>query len=87
MLRSTFIVDFPGRTEADEPIKGAVADPVPEEVAAERHARLTGCEQAISARRLAAKVGRRLVAIAGGIAAEGALGRSKGDAPEVDGRG
>jgi ribosomal protein S12 methylthiotransferase len=110
-LRSTFIVGFPGETEADfeflldwlteaqidrlgcfkyEPIEGAPANDlpgaVPEEVKEERHARLMAHQQAISTARLAARVGRTLEVIIDEVADDGALGRSKGDAPEVDGK-
>ena len=43
-------------------------------------------QQAISAARLAAKVGRTLEVIVDEAGEDGALGRTKGDAPEVDGR-
>lgn len=109
-LRSTFIVGFPGETEADfrfllawlseaqldrvgcftyEPVEGAPAnalpEPVPEEVKEERYARLMAHQQAISAARLAAKVGRRIEVIVDQVEGAGAVGRSRGDAPEVDG--
>ena len=110
-LRSTFIVGFPGETEADfdflldwldeaqldrvgcfkyEPVEGAPANDlpgaVPEEVKEERYARFMARQQAISAARLAAKVGRTLEVIVDEAGEDGALGRTKGDAPEVDGR-
>ena len=110
-LRSTFIVGFPGETEADfnflldwlseaqidragcfryEPVEGAPAneltDPVPEEVKEERWQRLMAHQQRISATRLAAKVGREIEVILDEVNEDGAVGRSQGDAPEVDGR-
>ena len=42
-------------------------------------------QQAISSARLAAKVGRRIEVIVDGVDDGKAVGRSKGDAPEVDG--
>ena len=42
-------------------------------------------QQAISGRRLAAKVGKRVQAIVDIGGASAATGRSKGDAPEIDG--
>ncbi len=115
-IRSTFVVGFPGETEADfeylldwldeaqldrvgafrfEPVKGAAANllpnPVPEEVKEERYQRIMEKTAAISAAKLAAKVGRILPVIIdeigeaydeGGI---GATGRSQADAPEIDG--
>jgi ribosomal protein S12 methylthiotransferase len=110
-IRSTFVVGFPGETEADfqylldwldeaqldrvgafrfEPVEGAAANalpnPVPEEVKEERYARIMEKTAAISAARLAAKVGRTLDVIIDEVDDEGgATGRSKADAPEIDG--
>ena len=42
-------------------------------------------QQAISAKKLAAKVGKRIEVIVDQGGASGAKGRSKGDAPEIDG--
>jgi ribosomal protein S12 methylthiotransferase len=110
-IRSTFVVGFPGETEADfhylmqwleearldrvgafrfEPVQGAAANSlpgaVPEEVKEERYARLMELTARISAEKLAAKVGRTidvLIDVADGEG--GATGRSKADAPEIDG--
>ena len=78
-----------------EPVEGAAAnalpDPVPEAVKEERYARIMEKTEAISAARLAAKVGRTLPVIIDevGEADEdgdiGATGRSQADAPEIDG--
>ena len=110
-IRSTFIVGFPGETEADfdyllqwlgeaqldrvgafkfEPVSGAAANDlpgvVPEEVKEERYARFMEKTAAISAARLAAKIGRTLDVIVDAVDPEGgATGRSKADAPEIDG--
>lgn len=115
-IRSSFVVGFPGETEADfqyllnwldeaqldrvgafrfEPVEGAQAnalpDPVPEEVKEERFQRIMEKTAAISAAKLAAKVGRTLPVIIDevGDADEdgsiGATGRSQADAPEIDG--
>ncbi|PKB19425.1 SSU ribosomal protein S12P methylthiotransferase [Novosphingobium kunmingense] len=115
-IRSSFVVGFPGETEADfqylldwldeaqldrvgafrfEPVEGAAAnalpDPVPEAVKEERYARIMEKTEAISAAKLAAKVGRVLPVIIDevGEADEdgdiGATGRSQADAPEIDG--
>ena len=110
-IRSTFVVGFPGETEADfqylldwldeaqldrvgafrfEPVEGAAANalpnPVPEEVKEERYARIMEKTAAISAARLAAKVGRTLDVIIDEVDDEGgATGRSQADAPEIDG--
>ena len=110
-IRSSFVVGFPGETEADfqylldwldeaqldrvgafrfEPVTGAAAnalpDPVPEEVKEERYARLMEKTAAISAAKLRAKIGRTLDVIIDLVDEEGgATGRSKADAPEIDG--
>lgn len=73
-----------------EPVKGAAAnalpDPVPEEVKEERYARLMEKTAAISAAKLAAKVGRTLDVIIDEVDEDGgATGRSQADAPEIDG--
>ncbi len=109
-IRSTFIVGFPGETDADfemlldwlgevkldrvgcfryEPVAGApandLADPVPQEVKDERWHRFMRTQQAISAARLKAKVGRRIPVIIDEPGAPVSKGRSKWDAPEIDG--
>jgi ribosomal protein S12 methylthiotransferase len=109
-VRSTFIVGFPGETEAEfqelldfleeaeidragcfkfEPVRGAeanaLADPVPDAVKAERHDRFMRTQQAISARRLKRKVGTRQQVIIDQVTPGGGIGRTKGDAPEIDG--
>ncbi|WP_368647839.1 30S ribosomal protein S12 methylthiotransferase RimO [Castellaniella ginsengisoli] len=110
-LRSTFIVGFPGETEADfqylldwmteaqldrvgcfqySPVEGAraneLADPVPDEVKAERWERFMAHQQAISTQRLAAKIGRTLTVLVDEVDADGgATARSMADAPEIDG--
>jgi ribosomal protein S12 methylthiotransferase len=73
-----------------EPVSGAAAndlpDIVPEEVKEERYARFMEKTAAISAAKLAAKVGRTIDVIVDAIDEEGgATGRSKADAPEIDG--
>jgi ribosomal protein S12 methylthiotransferase len=110
-IRSTFVVGFPGETDADfdylldwldeaqldrvgafrfEPVQGAAANDlpgaVPEEVKEERYARLMAKTAAISTAKLLAKVGRTLDVIIDAADDEGgATGRSKADAPEIDG--
>jgi ribosomal protein S12 methylthiotransferase len=73
-----------------EPVKGAVANdlglaPVPDEIKASRHKRFMARAQAISAKKLAAKVGKRLEVIIDEGGARESKGRSKGDAPQIDG--
>jgi ribosomal protein S12 methylthiotransferase len=115
-IRSTFIVGFPGETDADfqmlldwldaaeldrvgcfryEPVAGAVANDlaaaVPAEVTEARWHALMRRQQAVSARRLKRKVGTRqqvIIDAVGPVAGSGpgiAKGRSRGDAPEIDG--
>jgi ribosomal protein S12 methylthiotransferase len=73
-----------------EPVSGATANDlpgiVPEEVKEERYARFMEKTAAISAAKLAAKIGRTLDVIVDAVDPEGgATGRSKADAPEIDG--
>src|SRR6266853_954465 len=109
-LRSTFIVGFPGETEAEfeylldwldsaaldrvgcfkyEPVRGASANdlaaPVPDELKAERYDRFMRHQQVISARRLKRRVGTRQQVIIDEVGPSVAKGRTKGDAPEIDG--
>jgi len=121
-IRSTFIVGFPGETEAElqflldwldaaeldrvgcfryEPVEGAaaneIAPPVPAEVKEQRWQRLMRHQQAISARRLKRKIGTRQQVIVDELrprhdamptpvsGAFSAKGRTRGDAPEIDG--
>ena len=109
-IRSTFIVGFPGETEADfqflldwldeaeldrvgcfryEPVAGAAANDlaaaVPAEVKEERWHRFMAHQQTISTRRLKRKVGTRQQVIIDEVGPTVAKGRSKGDAPEIDG--
>ena len=72
-----------------EPVAGAAANdlaaPVPDEVKEERWHRFMERQQAISARRLKRKVGTRQQVIIDEVGPTVAKGRSKGDAPEIDG--
>ncbi len=73
-----------------EPVEGAAAnnlpDPVPEEVKEERYQRIMEKTAAISAAKLQAKIGRTLDVIIDAVDEDGgATGRSKADAPEIDG--
>jgi ribosomal protein S12 methylthiotransferase len=109
-LRSTFIVGFPGETEAEfadllswldeaeidrvgcfkyEPVRGATANAldgaVPDEIKTDRYQRLMAHQQKISTRRLKRKVGTRQQVLIDEVGPTVAKGRSKGDAPEIDG--
>ncbi len=73
-----------------EPVAGARAnemgrETVPDEIKQSRWKRFMETQQRISAKKLAAKIGKRLDVIIdeGGVGT--ARGRSKGDAPEIDG--
>ncbi len=110
-LRSTFIVGFPGETEADfevlldflreaqldrvgcfqySPVKGARAnalpDPVADAVKQERWERFMALQQEISAAKLQTRIGRTIEILIDEVDADGAVGRSSADAPEIDGR-
>ena len=109
-LRSTFIVGFPGETDADfqyllewldeaqidrvgcfkyEPVAGATSNalgnPVPEEIKTARWNALMARQQRISAQRLKRKVGTRQQVIIDEVGPTIAKGRSKADAPQIDG--
>jgi ribosomal protein S12 methylthiotransferase len=110
-LRSTFIVGFPGETEAEfeellaflraarldrvgcfqySPVAGAAAnelpDPVPEPVKEERWARFMEVQQAISDEKQQVKTGQWIEVLIDEVDDDGAIGRSRADAPEIDGR-
>ena len=109
-IRSTFIVGFPGETEAEfqdlldfleeaqldrvgcfqySPVEGApaneIADQIPEEVKQERFDRFMQTQQAISLKKMQAKIGQVMQVLVDEIDAEGAIARSMADAPEIDG--
>jgi ribosomal protein S12 methylthiotransferase len=109
-LRSTFIVGFPGETEADfqylldwldeaeidrlgcfkyEPVAGATSNALPDQVAPEikqeRWNALMARQQKISARKLKRKVGTRQQVIIDEVGPTVAKGRTKADAPDIDG--
>ena len=71
------------------PVEGApateMADQVPEDVKEERFHRFMQLQQEISANRLKQKIGKTLDVLVDEIDKEGIIGRSKADAPEVDG--
>jgi ribosomal protein S12 methylthiotransferase len=72
-----------------EPVAGAAANgigaPVPDEVKAERWDRFMAAQQEVSATLMAAKVGRTIDVIIDEADEDGATGRSKWDAPDIDG--
>jgi ribosomal protein S12 methylthiotransferase len=73
-----------------EPVKGAAAnglglEQVPDEIKASRYKRFMQRAQAISQKKLAAKVGKRLEAIVDEGGGREVKGRTKGDSPQIDG--
>jgi len=109
-IRSTFIVGFPGETDAEfeflldwlseaaldrvgcfkyEPVAGApandIAAAVPDAVKEERWHRFMKRQQEISEKRLKKKIGSRQQVIIDQATSAGGKGRSKADAPEIDG--
>ena len=74
---------------AYSPVEGATANELPgalpEEVREERKARLMEVQEDISTQRLERKIGREITVLIDDIDEEGALARSEGDAPEIDG--
>ena len=110
-IRSTFIVGFPGETEAEfdellafleeaqldrvgafaySPVAGAKAnelpDAVPEDVKLDRLERFMTLQAAISHRRLQAKIGSVQRVLVDEVGPTVAIGRSRADAPEIDGK-
>jgi ribosomal protein S12 methylthiotransferase len=112
-LRSTFIVGFPGETDADfeylldwleeaqldrvgcfkySPVDGAAANQldglIDEDVKEDRWQRFMQVASAISAERLAKKVGSAMTVLVDEVDREQgvAVARGPGDAPEIDGR-
>ncbi len=111
VLRSTFIVGFPGETEDDfqqlldflqearldrvgafvySPVAGAAANalpnPVPEPVAQERLERLMAVQGEISREKLAERIGQKLIILVDAVQEGRVIGRTYGDAPEIDGQ-
>jgi ribosomal protein S12 methylthiotransferase len=111
VIRSTFIVGFPGETEAEfellldfltaaqldrvgcftySPVKGAVAnalvDPIPESVKEERLKRFMAHQAEISRAKMRNRIGTIEQVLVDEVVAEGAVARSRFDAPEIDGQ-
>ena len=109
-VRSTFIVGFPGETEAEfeellqwleaaqldrvgcfkySPVEGAtangIAEAVPDAVKEERYTRFMQKAGEISAARLAHRIGTSCRVLIDAIEDGVAIGRTMGDAPEIDG--
>ena len=72
------------------PVEGAPAnelglEPVPDEIKQERWERFMAHQQEISAARLQQKIGREIEVLVDEVDADGPIGRSEADAPEIDG--
>ncbi len=91
------LLDFMSEAQMDRvgcfaysPVKGAAAndlpDQIPEEVKQERLARFMAHQAEISAARLQQRVGRIETVLIDEVVEEGAVARSKADAPEIDGQ-
>ncbi len=74
---------------AYSPVEGATANqldnPIPAEVREARRAKFMAKAEEISIKRLAKKVGKRIQVIIDRVDESGGIGRSSGDAPEIDG--
>ena len=74
---------------AYSPVEGALANqlenPVPDAIREERRARFMAKAEDISIKRLAKKVGKRVQILIDRIDESGGVGRTIGDAPEIDG--
>jgi len=74
---------------AYSPVEGATANQlpgaVPQEVREERRARLMELQEDISTQRLERKIGRTIEVLVDEVDEEGAVARSQGDAPDIDG--
>ena len=72
------------------PVKGAKANdlpnPVTDELKQERWERFMALQQEISAAKLQTKIGKTIEILIDEVDADGAIGRSSADAPEIDGR-
>ena len=74
---------------AYSPVEGATANqldnPIPDEIREERRARFMAKAEEISIKRLAKKIGKRVQVIVDRVDESGGIGRTIGDAPEIDG--
>ncbi len=91
-----YLLDFLDEAQIDRagcfaysPVDGATANqlenPVPDALREERRARFMAKAEEISIKRLAKKVGKRIQVIIDRVDESGGIGRSIGDAPEIDG--
>jgi ribosomal protein S12 methylthiotransferase len=91
-----YLLDFLDEAQIDRagcfaysPVDGALAnalpDPVPENIREERRARFMAKAEAISIKRLERKLGKRIQVLIDRTDEAGGVGRTIGDAPEIDG--
>jgi len=91
-----YLLDFLDQAQIDRagcfaysPVAGATANvlnnPVPETIREERRARFMAKAEAISIKRLTKKIGKRIQVLIDRVDESGGIGRTAGDAPEIDG--
>ena len=91
-----YLLDFLDEAQIDRagcfaysPVEGALANqlenPVPDAIRGERRARFMAKAEEISIQRLAKKVGKRIQVLIDRVDESGGIGRTIGDAPEIDG--
>lgn len=91
-----YLLDFLDEAQIDRagcfaysPVDGATANeienPVPEAIREERRARFMAKAEDISIKRLAKKIGKRIQVLIDRVDESGGIGRTIGDAPEIDG--
>jgi len=90
------LLNFIGEAKLDRvgcfqysPVEGAlandIAEQVPDEIKQERFDRFMALQQQISAEKMQAKIGKTIQVLVDEIDEEGAIARSRADAPEIDG--
>ena len=91
-----YLLDFLDEAQIDRagcfaysPVDGATANaldnPVPVVIREERRAQFMAKAEAISVKRLAKKIGKRIQVLIDRVDESGGIGRTAGDAPEIDG--
>ena len=91
-----YLLDFLDEAQIDRagcfaysPVDGATANalnnPVPATMREERRAQFMAKAEAISVKRLAKKIGKRIQVLIDRVDESGGIGRTAGDAPEIDG--
>ncbi|MBU3590994.1 30S ribosomal protein S12 methylthiotransferase RimO [Polynucleobacter sp. 78F-HAINBA] len=91
-----YLLNFLGEAQIDRagcfaysPVDGATANaldnPVPDALREDRRARFMAKAEEISTKRLAKKIGKRIQVIIDRVDESGGIGRTIGDAPEIDG--